>query len=116
MNVPDYVWEQISELLDLGISLIPIIVMLSLIVFVGVIAIFVTIIKREKEAKRIAKENDKKAKEFERKFKQEIEEHFEKAERISENKRERAEEFERNSKKNKERIETFRKKHFPNDD
>lgn len=86
MNVPDYVWEQISELLDLGISLIPIMGLLSLIVLVGVIAIFITIIRHMKEAERIREENRKKEKEFEQRFQ-----------------------------KQQEEMETFRKEYFPDD-
>ncbi len=86
MNVPDNVWEKISELLDLGILLIPVAGAIGLIALVGVIAIFVTIIRREKEAKRIAEENDKKAKEFDREHQ-----------------------------KIKEEIEAHRKRHFPDD-
>lgn len=101
MNVPDYVWQRISVWIYLEILLI-------LIALVGVIAIFVTIMRHRKEAKRIAEENWKKAEEFER----EIKEHREKAKQISENKRKKAEEFKRNSQKNKGRIEAFSKMHF----
>lgn len=79
MNVPDYVWEKVSVLLDLEILLTPI-------ALIGIVAIFVTIIKHMKEAKRIAEENRKKA-----------------------------EEFDRQHQKIKEEIETFRKKYFPDD-
>ncbi len=88
MNVPDNIWEQISELLDLGISLM----------------------------KRITKEDDEKAKEFEQKFRQKFEEHRERAERIQKENDEKAKEFEQRSQKQREEMEAFRKKHFPNDD
>ena len=73
MNVPDYVWEQISELLDLGISLAPVIVIIELVSLIGFIVIFVKVTKfimksfREQEEKRkeLEREHEKRKKEME---------------------------------------------------
>ena len=61
MNVPDDVWEKVSKLLDLGISLIPVIGIIGLVIIIASIVIFV------KVTKFIMRHFDQKEKEFDRK-------------------------------------------------
>ena len=73
MNVPDYVWEQISELLDLGILLAPVIVIIELVSLIGFIVIFVKVTKfimksfreQEEKQKELEREHEKRKKEME---------------------------------------------------
>ena len=73
MNVPDYVWEKISKLLDLGISFAPVIVIIELVSLIGFIVIFVKVTKfimksfreQEEKQKELEREHEKRKKEME---------------------------------------------------
>lgn len=73
MNVPNNVWEQISELLDLGISLVPVIVIIELVSLIGFIVIFVKVTKfimksfreQEEKQKELEREHQKRKEEIE---------------------------------------------------